>query len=284
MKQFIISFLLLAVITGCQKEDREKDAFAAEKTMLDVAYGTDPAQKMDVYLPANRNTTETKVLVLVHGGSWSSGDKTELNEYLPVFKQRLPGYAIFNINYRLGQLPAINTFPTQEMDVKAAFEAIVGKGDEYGFNREKLAALGVSAGAHLVLLQAYKNSTPKAKAVVDMFGPTDLAAMYNNATTSLEQMILQALLKGTPATNAALYQSSSPIHFVTAQSPPTLILQGGADPLVSPTQSTALKAKLEATNVPVQFVLYPTEAHGWTGANLTDSYNKIEAFLKTYNP
>lgn len=274
--------LLFVFVTGCQKEDTRQDN--AEKTMLDVAYGSDPAQKMDIYLPANRNTTETKVLVLVHGGSWSSGDKTELNEYLPVFKQRLPGYAIFNINYRLGQLPSTNPFPTQEMDVKAAFDAIVTKAEEYGFNREKMAALGVSAGAHLVLLQAYKNNTPKLKAVVDMFGPTDLVAMYNGATTQLEQFILQSLLKGTPTTNAELYQTSSPINYVSAQSPPTLILQGGADPLVAPSQSTALKTKLEAANVPVQMVLYPTEGHGWTGANLTDSYNKIEAFLKTYNP
>jgi acetyl esterase/lipase len=282
MKQLFFSLLLFVFVTGCQKEDTRQDN--AEKTMLDVAYGSDPAQKMDIYLPANRNTTETKVLVLVHGGSWSSGDKTELNEYLPVFKQRLPGYAIFNINYRLGQLPSTNPFPTQEMDVKAAFDAIVTKAEEYGFNREKMAALGVSAGAHLVLLQAYKNNTPKLKAVVDMFGPTDLVAMYNGATTQLEQFILQSLLKGTPTTNAELYQTSSPINYVSAQSPPTLILQGGADPLVAPSQSTALKTKLEAANVPVQMVLYPTEGHGWTGANLTDSYNKIEAFLKTYNP
>jgi acetyl esterase/lipase len=284
MKQFFYSFLIVVFISSCQKESNDTASENTEKTLLDVAYGSDPAQRMDVYLPANRNTTETKVLVLVHGGSWSSGDKTEFNEYIPVFKQRLPGYAIININYRLGQQPAINLFPTQETDVKAAFDAIVAKAEEYRFNKEKLATLGVSAGAHLALLQAYKNNTPKVKAVVDMFGPTDLVAIYNNATTSLEQLILQTLLSGTPTTNAALYQSSSPIHFVTAQSPPTLILHGGADPIVSPSQSTALKAKLEADDVPVQMVLYPGEGHGWTGANLTDSYNKIEAFLKTYNP
>ena len=284
MKQLFFSFLLFVFVTGCQKDSSEQVQENAEKTLLDVTYGSDPAQKMDVYLPANRNTLETKVLVLVHGGSWSTGDKMDFNEYIPVFKQRLPGYAIFNINYRLGQSPATNPFPTQENDVKAAFSAIVARAEEYRFNKEKLAALGVSAGAHLALLQAYKNSSPKVKAVVDMFGPTDLVAMYHNATTSLEKSILQALLNGTPATNAGLYQSSSPINFVSAQTPPTLILQGGADPLVSPSQSTALKTKLEAANIPVQMVLYPTEGHGWTGANLTDSYNRIEAFLKTYNP
>ena len=94
----------------------------------------------------------------------------------------------------------------------------------------------------------------------------------------------QALLGGTPSTNAALYQASSPINFVSARCPPTLILHGGADPLVPVSQSTALKATLESVNVPVQMVIYPTEGHGWLGANLSDSYGKIADFLKTYNP
>ena len=133
------------------------------------------------------------------------------------------------------------------------------------------------------MLQAYKNNTPKVKALVDMFGPTDLVGLYNSLTTPVERFIFQALLSGTPTTNAALYQSSSPIHFVSTQSPPTLILHGGADPLVPVSQSTALEAKLKAAGVPVQMHVYPEEGHGWFGANLTDSYARIAEFIKTHN-
>lgn len=284
MKKIFPLFFLSLLFVACQKDSSNNAQQNQEQTILNVSYGSDTAQRMDVYLPANRTTAQTKVLVLVHGGAWSTGDKTELNQYIPVLKERLPGYAFFNINYRLAQLPSTHIFPTQENDVKAAFNAIMAKAEEYRFNKEKLAVFGASAGAHLALLQSYKNSTPRVKAVVDMFGPTDLAAFYNSLATPIERFAFQSLLGGTPATNAAQYQASSPINFVSAQSPPTLILHGGADPLVPVSQSTTLKAKLETFNVPVHFVLYPTEGHGWFGANLTDSYEKIAAFLTTYNP
>lgn len=284
MKQLFFSLLLTVFMVSCQKESDNVSQQTAEQTIQNVSYGSDTAQRMDVYLPAGRTTTETKLLVLIHGGAWSTGDKTDFNEYIPVFKQRLPGYAIINVNYRLAKFPSTNMFPTQENDIKAAFNAIVAKAEEYRFNKEKLAVLGASAGAHLALLQAYKNNSPKIKAVVDMFGPTDMIGIFSNASSNLEQLALQALLGGTPTTNPGTYQSSSPINFVSVQSPPTLILHGALDPLVPLAQSNALKTKLEQANVPVQMVVYPSEGHGWFGANLIDSYGRITAFLTTYNP
>ena len=116
-----------------------------------------------------------------------------------------------------------------------------------------------------------------------MFGPTDMAALYS-ASTPVTQAGLQVLLAGTPAANPSLYQSSSPINFVTAQSPPTLILHGSLDPIVPIAQSNALKTKLQTMGVTVQMVTYPTEGHSWTGISLLDTYDKVQAFLTTYNP
>lgn len=281
----LLSFAFVALIfVSCQKEVAVDNPQAAEKTILNIAYGTSTEQRMDVYLPANRTTTTTKVLVLIHGGAWTTGDKADFDEYIPVFRQRLPDYALFNINYRLAKLPDADLFPTQETDVKAALDFILSKGAEYSFNKEKLAVFGASAGSHLALLQSYKNPETNVKALVDMFGPTDMVDLYNNASSQIEQLAIKALLSGTPTTNAALYQSSSPINFVSAQSPPTLILHGGLDPLVPLSQSLTLKSRLESANVPVQLVIYPDEAHGWTGASLTDSYEKIATFLSQYNP
>lgn len=285
MKKLFPVLLMAFVFVACQKEDStEKAAKNTEKTILNVSYGTDAEQRMDVYLPANRNTTDTKVLVMIHGGAWSTGDKADFNEYLPVFKQRLPGYAFFNINYRLAKLPSTNPFPTQENDVKAAVDFILSRADEYGFNKNKLVVFGASAGAHLALLVSYKNSTAHINALVDLFGPTDMVALYNSFSDPIEQFALAGMLGGTPTTNAAIYQSSSPIHFVSAQSPPTLILHGGMDPLVPVEQSVRLKEKLQQAGVPVQMVTYPAEEHGWTGASLADTYDRIDAFLDLYNP
>ncbi len=161
----------------------------AAQTMLNVAYGSDPLQKMDVYLPAGRTTATTKLIIMIHGGSWTAGDKGDMTAYVDSLQRRLPGYAVININYRLATFTG-NTFPTQETDVKAATDFIYSKRTEYAIS-DKFVMLGVSAGAHLALLQSYKNASPKIKAVVDFFGPNDMTDMYN--TRLLHLRLLRAL-------------------------------------------------------------------------------------------
>lgn len=274
----ILILLISLFFSSCKKDDDTEQDMPV--TMLNVSYGTNAQQKMDVYLPANRSATTTKVIIMIHGGGWNTGDKADFNEYVDSLKKREPSYAIFNINYRLANSPDL--FPAQEQDVKAAVEFIYNKRQEYKIS-DKFVLVGASAGAHLALLQGYKYSTPvKPKAIIDFFGPTDLVALYNNPPNPLVQPILLSVTGGTPATNNTLYTQSSPINFVSSQSPPTMILHGGIDIVVSPSQSVSLDTKLSISGVTHQYAFYPTEGHGWVGANLTDSFNKIQAFLAAY--
>jgi acetyl esterase/lipase len=275
MRNFLLTTALLAtLISSCKKDDENGNGAS---TMLNVSYGSNAQQKMDMYLPAGRSESTTKVIIMIHGGGWSTGDKADFNEYVDSLKKREPTYAIFNINYRLANPPDI--FPAQELDVKAAVEFIYSKRSEYNIS-DKFVLIGASAGGHLALLQGYKYSTPvKPKAIVDFFGPSDLVEMYTNPPTQLVPLLLNAVTGATPSTNNTLYTQSSPINFVNGQSPPTIILHGGTDFVVSVTQSILLNNKLTIAGVTHQYANYPTEGHGWVGANLTDSFNKIEAFL-----
>ncbi len=278
MKNLLKCLIACLVIVSCKKENSSNLVSLPAESQMNVSYGTDALQKMDVYLPAGRSTTTTKVIILIHGGAWNQGDKSDFTSYVDTMKRRLPAYAVFNINYRLATGTS-NFFPTQENDVKAAVEFIYGKKDEYQISG-KFVVLGASAGGHLALLQSYKYNSPvPIKAVVDFFGPTDLVDMYNNPPNPLIPAVLMQVTGGTPTTLPALYQQSSPLNFVTAQSPPTIVLHGGADIVVSPTQSVLLINKLQLMGVIHQYVFYPAENHGWTGANLTDSFDKIQAFL-----
>ncbi|MBS1759035.1 MAG: alpha/beta hydrolase [Bacteroidetes bacterium] len=275
----VLHILLFTVIlfSSCKKENDPAPPPVAAKTQLDASYGTDALQKMDIYLPSGRTTATTKLIIMVHGGSWNGGDKADLTQYVDTIKRRLPDWAIININYRLANPP--NLFPTQELDVKAAIEYIYSKRSEYLIS-DKFVLLGASAGAHLACLDAYKyTSTVRFKAVVDFFGPTDLADMYNNPANPLVPFQLYNVIGGSPTTVPALYASSNPLNYITAQSAPTIILHGGADVLVSPSQSVMLKNKLTSFGVVNQYVFYPTENHGWSGLNMTDSFDKIAAFL-----
>ena len=288
VRNLYLCLFTTAVMLSCKKEDtngNNNNNIVAAASYNNVAYGADALQKMDVYLPAGRSKDSTKVMVLIHGGAWASGDKADFAPFIDSLKRRLPDYAIFNINYRLSGLGA-NVFPTQETDTRAAVEFIFSKRAEYLIS-DNLSMLGASAGAHLALLQAYKYSVPvKTKVVVDFFGPTNLNDLYNNPGV-VPQSTIEAIVGATPVSNPALYFQSSPINYATGSAAcPTIILQGSADLLVNATsQSFALKNKLELEGVPVQYVEYAGAGHGdWNTATFSDAFNKIQAFVNLYNP
>jgi len=286
MQKILITLTSICFFFASCTKDETTDPSGAT-TMMNVSYGSSTAQKMDVYLPANRSTISTKVLVLIHGGGWTSGDKSDFGVMVDTLKKRLPDYAIFNINYRLSASPN-NLFPTQELDVKAATEFIYNKAAEYKVSN-KFVFMGASAGGHLAMLQAYKYNTPvKAKAVVSFFGPGDLTDMYNNPVggNALLSLALAGAIGLTPQQDPGLYANSSPITFINSSSAmPTILLHGGLDPLVAPSQSVAVRNKLNFLNIANQYVLYPTGGHGdWSSATYTDAFNNIQAFLQLNVP
>lgn len=273
------------IFTSCKQDPKafvEQKALP-EQTHLNIPYGKDTLQRMDIYLPANRTTDSTKSLILIHGGGWISGSKADFVTYIDSFKARLPDYAIFNINYRL--VNGSNLFPTQENDVKAAIDFIVGNAEKYHVSKDHFALLGFSAGAHLALLQAYKNPSPGIKAVVDYFGPTDLVAMYNNPWHPLVPLALQMITGKLPEHDKTIFEQSSPAHFVSKASPPTLILHGGKDVVVNVSQSKLLAQKLKEAGVKHELYIYPFEGHGrWYGQSQLSSFDKIKVFLTAAMP
>lgn len=284
MKPILLSLLIIASLSSCKKEEGQVAEPTINAAVLNnISYGSAALQKMDAYLPANRSTTNTKAIVMIHGGGWTTGDKDGYKAFADTLQRRFPDYAVFNINYRLSAFPN-NLFPTQEMDVKAAIEFIYSKRNDYLIS-DQLALIGESAGAHLAMLYAYKYNTPvKIKAVASFFGPADLTDMYNNpvnGNTTISLALAQAI-GNTPTTNPTIYVQSSPVSFITPTSAvPTILLHGGRDALVSPSQSVLVRNRLVAAGVPNEYVLYPTKDHGfdWDAATFFDAFNKIQAFF-----
>lgn len=281
MRILFSCLIIAASLLSCKK--KEKDADAAQ-TLLNVKYGADVKQSMDIYLPAGRSTATTPVLILIHGGGWVEGSRADLNAFVDTLKRRFPQYAIINISYRLaagGQ----NLFPTQEQDVKACIEYIYAKREQFRIS-DRFGLMGASAGAHLALLHSYKYTNPvKIKAVVSFFGPTDLTVMYNNPPNPLIPALLNTVTGATPASNAAIYQQSSPVSFVTNTSAPTLLLHGSNDLVVAASQSALLQDKLNAAGVANQYVLYAGGGHGdWSAATYSNAFSQVDAFLKTHHP
>jgi len=280
MRQFLLILGVSMIMSSCRKETSLPTNPSIAKTELNQSYGSNPLQKVDIYLPANRGDS-TLLAIMIHGGSWASGDKTEFNTYIPELQKRLPGVAFANVNYRLVNGNS-NRFPAQEEDIQWVVEYLQSRAEEFQIS-DDIVLIGVSAGGHLALLQGYKhNSQVQPKAIISLFGPTDLADLYTNPVNPLTPIGLIAITGYSLEQNPEVYSNASPINFVDEHSAPTLILQGAQDSLVSVNQQLMLKVKLEEKNVPVQLVIYPNAGHGFYGTNLTDALDQIRDFLFIY--
>jgi acetyl esterase/lipase len=113
-----------------------------------VRPGADPRQtSLDVYIPAA--AAGLPVLIYVHGGGWSSGDKDAVGAKAAYFTAH--GFVFVSINYRL--IPA--AWPAQQAaDVAQAVAWVKENIGGYGGDRARLFVLGHSAGAHLTALIA----------------------------------------------------------------------------------------------------------------------------------
>ena len=265
---------------SCSNEDSELNSepeIIEAYEALDVSYGSDSNQVFDIYLPEGR-TENTKVLFLVHGGSWVGGDKEDMNDVRDYVLQNHPSLGIVNMNYTLAgaNSPPV---PMQTNDISAVVNYITSNktsliiSDDIGF-------IGVSAGAHLSLLWSYANDTNnQVDMVCSIVGPTNFTdpAYYNSANPVFKSMYI---LFGNPS--IPFLESASPYHTATATSPPTLLFYGGQDPLVPNSQGIDLDSQLTNLGVPHEFSFYEEEGHGWFGQNLLDTFNKISNYINQY--
>jgi acetyl esterase/lipase len=248
----------------------------------DVTYGTADgvALKMDVYYPEAAEGAVPAV-IYVHGGAWIGGDKREGAGATEIPELISRGYLVAAVNYRLA--PEYK-FPAQIEDVKCAVRFLRANAATYGIDPGHIGAWGRSAGGHLVALLGvtdvnagfegsggYANQSSRVQAVVDMFGPTDLTAIFQGA----DPQLLQAVF-GTTNRNSDTVKRASPVTWVSSDDPPFLILHGEKDTLVPPSQSKILYERLIAAGVPATLVIVENAGHGFAPAGGTIDPSRTE--------
>ena len=154
LKSVIFNILILFLVLSCSNNDSE---VIVEQPLeyfeeLNVSYGNDSDQRFDIYLPANR-TLDTKMMILVHGGGWTSGDKAGMNLFKGLIQQELPDIGIVNMNYRLAEANN-NPFPMQISDITTVIEHLKSNRNTYVID-DDFGFIGTSAGAHLSMLWTY---------------------------------------------------------------------------------------------------------------------------------
>jgi acetyl esterase/lipase len=224
---------------------------------FEVAEGTSLA--LDIYRPAQVGFYPA--VVVIHGGAWRGGSPTDnaaFSRYLAA-----QGYVVWAITYRFApQYP----FPTQLADVQAALEFIQQHGNDYETDLTRVALMGRSAGAHLAMLAAYNPDAPPIRAVVNYYGPVDLAAGYANPPVPdpiNTRAILVDFLGGTPAQIPTQYQAASPIHWITRALPPSLLIYGGKDHIVQAKYGRALYQRLQSVGSRAILIEIPWAEHAF---------------------
>jgi acetyl esterase/lipase len=284
LKPIFFKILILFFVLSCTTNNLE-DNQNIEGTNpleylenLDVSYGNDNDQKFDIYLPPNR-TTDTKVIILVHGGGWSAGDKSDMIGFKDLIFQSFSNIAVVNMNYRLAD-ENNSPYPMQTDDITTVINHLKTNQNNYVID-DDFGFIGTSAGAHLSLLWSYASDTDNnAKMVCSIVGPTNFTdpAYLNNTNPEIQALID---LYGANATTAFL-EEVSPYHRATITSPPTILFYGGQDPLIPTTQGTDMRDKLVELGVTQEFTLYENEGHGWDGANAIDTWIKLKTFIENY--
>jgi len=285
-------YLLLAVLSftlvvSCKKEEevikepvQEQLDPTVSYDLTDVAYGSDPEQVMDIYLPANRSAESTQVFFLIHGGGWSAGDKENFQSTFNALKFVYPDCAIVNMNYRLATNSSPG-YPKQINDVEKAIQFIFS--GKYDLAHE-ICFFGNSAGGHLAMLYAYKfDDEGYIKAICNTVGPADFTDPSYTSEPAFEYGLISLVGPVTYDQNPALYQEVSPVYHITQNAPKTLSFYGDQDPLVPATQVTILHDKLSDVSVYNEWTLYAGEGHGnWNTTNANDYQTKIISFITNH--
>ena len=240
---------------------------------LSYATDTERVHQLDIIRPVEP-THAAPVMIYVHGGAWTLGDKREQGKPM-MYELAARGWVCATINYSLSPKA---TWPEHIIDVLRAIAWVKEHIAEFGGDPGFVAISGGSAGGHLAALAALAGDDPAFKpgfegadcsldACVPLYGVLDMTA---NPKTSarfgpglrilLERRVIKERISEAPE----LFEAASPIHRVRSDAPAFFVLQGRNDTLVPVDVARAFVAALRAVSArPVAYAEMPLAQHAF---------------------
>jgi acetyl esterase/lipase len=267
---FLKIILLVFVTTLNLSAQPELDAKKVDRNVVFGMY-SGLALLMDVYYPHNPNGLG---IIHISGSGWSkplSLDAKLLNHsrHIELEGEMLlkTGYTLFSINHRA--TPRFH-YPAAVQDARRAVRFIRYNAQNYGINPDRIGAVGGSSGGHLVSMlgvlndeSSIEDDTPinrtssKVQCVIARAAPTDflkktlgesfLNIKYNDKPSSIEYKKAEM---------------ASPIHHVSADDPPFLLIHGDEDPVVPYYLSENMHHKLQSLNIDSDLITIKGGVHG----------------------
>jgi acetyl esterase/lipase len=247
-----------------------------------VCYASHPDGELILDLYTTQQNTPAPLVVVIHGGAWQGGDPTQLPDLNYYLAEK--GYVVAAISYRLA--PA-HPFPAAYDDTVQAITFLKQHAHQYAIDPTRIILLGRSAGGHLALLAGYRMRDPAIRGVVAFYAPTDMHFGFANPSNPRvldSHEVLTDFLAGDPTQMRHHYDAASPIQYVGADTPPTLLIHGTTDEMVWSVQSHRLARQLAAAQRPHMLLELPWATHGcdanFSGPSGQLSTFAIERFLR----
>ena len=258
----------------------------------DVVYGHKDGMALvyDVLMPDSANGAA--ILFMMSGGWYSSWAPPETRARQ--FKDMLDaGFTLIPVYH--GSAPRYHV-PDAYSDVSRAVRHVKLNAVSYGVDVNRIGVTGGSAGGHLSLMLGLDSDTGKnderdavmqvdnsVAAVVAYFPPVAFREEESLPVGIVNNVAEEELLSRFPALDydPELVPTVSPILFVDANDPPTLLIHGDEDPLVDVTHSYAIKEKFEKEGVESKLIVIPGGKHGFGGEDAARANNaRLEWFQK----
>lgn len=301
MKNLIIMAAMLCLTLTVTAQPQGFKMPENNATFKDINYAGDDmeAHRLDIYLPETGKASY-KVVVIIYGSAWFSNNMKQM-AYMSIGKPLTDaGFAVVSINHRSS---GDAKFPAQIQDVKGAIRFIRANAEKYHLDTSFIGITGFSSGGHLSSLAGVTNGIKKrtvgnttvdiegcvggnqqysslVDAVVDWFGPVDMARMENCETVKDEKSPEAALIGGAPAQNPDLVALISPITYVDRHVPRFLVFHGDADTVVPHCQGVYFSEALKEAGCLESFVTVPNGQHGPVTFNEQTFKQMTDFFLK----
>lgn len=246
------------------------------KTYSDFSYGEKPAHTFDLYVPADNTKDTYGLIVYLHAGGFSTGDKSDDKAMLEWLCSL--GYVAAGVNYTLfnEENPDANIH-TQSMEIKRSIPYVLQAAKKLGYNIDRMAMAGGSAGGCLALIYAYRDadaSPVPVKMVFEGVGPSSFypedwksygfdrnkeaaAALFSQMTGKT----ITADMFGTRAYEE-LIKDTSALFWVGEHTVPTVMAYGMHDKLQPYEGSVRLDEALTKHNVPHAYIVFEHSGHG----------------------
>jgi acetyl esterase/lipase len=224
-------------------------------------------------------------LIFVHGGAWQEGSRKNYGIYCRDFAAK--GYVVATIEYRLSREAP---YPAAIQDVNCAIRWMRANAAKLNVDPNKIALVGGSAGGHLVMLAAYAPNDPelegtggnnsvssRVQAVVDIYGLVSIGgpsprSVFIRVRDPNPNPVLQFMGGKTWEDDREAYEKASPITHLTKDAPPTLILHGVVDELVSIKHADRLSDKLSDLGVPFLYDRIEGWNHGMDSVKIVHDH------------